>query len=509
MNTSVNVKGGISWIRNLPWQEILGLAVPLTFLLLMFFQFPFRERFEFDYDEGINAMKSLLLARGFSLYSEVWSDQPPLFTYLLTGWFRVFGLDINAGRVMVLLFSTLLLGSAFVVLQRTWGAWHALAGALLIFLLPYYNTLSVSVMIGLPALAFAVFSLLWVILWHQQRRSMWLWLSAIALSLSVHTKLFTGFLAPIFVVGILVDQQSKIKETFSWWRLLRPAVIWSLVFSILTFGLGFLLVGPANVNQLLEVHLAARYTQTYADFTEVHTILWYLEGSWPILLLAFTGSIFAVLEKKWFSLYLVAWAATGFLLLSVQQPVWYHHQLLITVPSAMLAGIAIGQAMRLIPRFINRRDFFSLRGLLAGLAIAGFALALVTRLPQTYYSFRLPAYLIEPIAPPPEREQPFLEGLTQYAAKTEWIVTDLPMYAFRAGLPVPPPIAVITGKRVATGALSEDEVIEIVKEYKPGQVFIGRFKFPKLEQFLRDDYRRNYFGGRKHLYVLGELRRNP
>jgi len=51
--------------------------------MLLFFFFPFLERFKLDPDEGFNAIKGLLLVRGYPLYSEIWSDQPPFFTYLI------------------------------------------------------------------------------------------------------------------------------------------------------------------------------------------------------------------------------------------------------------------------------------------------------------------------------------------------------------------------------------------------------------------------------------------
>jgi hypothetical protein len=59
------------------WKD-LYLLLPLVFLILMVLYFPFRERFEFDPDEGVEAMKALLLARGYSMYSDIWSDHPPL-----------------------------------------------------------------------------------------------------------------------------------------------------------------------------------------------------------------------------------------------------------------------------------------------------------------------------------------------------------------------------------------------------------------------------------------------
>jgi hypothetical protein len=498
-----------SWYHAFSWRDILHLAVPFGFLLLMLALFPFRERFEFDPDEGINAIKGLLLARGYPLYSEIWSDQPPLFTYLIAATIRAFGHDINALRTLVLLLSSMLLGSAYFFLRLTWSIWHALAGVLLLLLLPFYKTLSVSVMIGLPAIAFAGLSLLALTIWHQRHANVWLVLSAAALSLSILTKLFTGFLAPIFFVGILIDQKARLDETLTWPKLLRPAIIWGLVFAAITIGLGLILVGPANLGQLLGTHLTARSASLYIYVTKTYPLAWHLSESWAILLLALIGSIFTLLNRNWLSLYLVAWAIAGYLLLSFQVPVRYHHQLLITIPIAMLAGIAVGETVILLPEIIRKRHFFNLRGFLSAATITAFTLTLVTLAHQAYLDFRLPAHLLEPAAQEPGREQPFIDELTKWGPGTQWIVTDLPIYAFRVGLSVPPPLAVTSEKRLETGELTEEQIIAIVDEYRPEQVLIGRFKLPALEDFLRDDYRRNRFWGRKHLYLLGELKRNP
>jgi 4-amino-4-deoxy-L-arabinose transferase-like glycosyltransferase len=126
-----------------------------------------------------------------------------------------------------------------------------------ILLLPTYLNLSVSVMVGLPALAFAMLSLLALTAWHQQRQPVWLTLSAIALSLSVLTKLFTGFLAPIFVVGILLDEIARASRPVRVWQVLKWPVIWAGVFSGVTVAAVLVLVGPGNLDQLIEPHLTA------------------------------------------------------------------------------------------------------------------------------------------------------------------------------------------------------------------------------------------------------------
>jgi len=62
------------------------------------------------------------------------------------------------------------------------------------------------------------------------------------------------------------------------------------------------------------------------------------------------------------------------------------------------------------------------------------------------------------------------------------------MYAFRAGLPVPPELATVSDKRVSTGNLTEDHLIEIVNKYQPEQILIGRFNFPLFETYIRERY---------------------
>jgi len=117
---------------------------------------------------------------------------------LLTGVFKLLGEKVNAARVLVLLLSAGMLWAGSLLLWKTWGPVHALAGALLLCLLPWYLMLSVAVMVGLPSLAFAMFSLLALVYWHLRRQTLFLILSGLILALSVHTKVFTGFLAPVF-----------------------------------------------------------------------------------------------------------------------------------------------------------------------------------------------------------------------------------------------------------------------------------------------------------------------
>ncbi len=480
-----------------------GTFLAIAYFLVMFVFSPFREQFEFDADEGIEAMKALLVARGYSMYAEIWSEQPPLFTYLLAGTFRLFGFEVDVGRTLVLVFSAVLVGSSFYLLYLTWGAWHALAGAATVFLLPYYTTLSVSVMIGLPSIALAGVSLLMLALWHRQRYRLWLVLSAAALAASVLVKVFTVFLVPIFMIGLVLGEKHRPDAPDS--ALLAPALLWSLVFAGLTATLGLGLVGPGNLSQLFDVHFLARQSGMEALYPGTHPIAWHLREAWAVLLLAGLGTIFALVRKNWLSIYLLAWLGAAILLLSFHRPVWYHHQLLVTFPAALLAGIAAGEGLLLITWLLRRSKLPLLRRLLAFAALAGFALLLADRTPRVVPDMvRPPYFAAADHAPWPE--QMFLVKMSNHAPETRWVVTNLPMYAFRVGLPVTPFLAVMSEKRLSTGELSEEQIIQIVDEVNPEQVLIGRRSFPELEAYLEQDYRLLYSRGKRLLYLRRDFR---
>ncbi|MFN2234549.1 MAG: glycosyltransferase family 39 protein, partial [Anaerolineales bacterium] len=166
-----------SLLKEIAWH----LAIPLVLLFIVFFFFPSRERFEFSTDEGLELMKSFLVTKDYSLYDQIWNDQPPGLTYLLVASMKFFGFGVMTARYTVLVISCILLWAVVQILRTIWGGAHAIAGALLLLILPQYLVLSVSVMRGLPAIAFAMVSLYMLVKWHYSHKYAWLLLSSITL----------------------------------------------------------------------------------------------------------------------------------------------------------------------------------------------------------------------------------------------------------------------------------------------------------------------------------------
>ncbi len=478
----------------LAWQ----VAAPLIYFLLMFRVYPYREYIWLGVDEGFNLMKAMLVLKGYDLYTQIWSDQPPLFTHLLAWLFRIADFKIGAARVLVLMFACILLWAVMQFMRLTWGSLPALAAAIVLFLLPFFPVLSVAVVIGLPAIALAMVSMLALALWHRFRWNGWLVFSGILLGASIMVKLFTGFLAPIFVTGLVlaefIHRESKPRS----WKMMLPAVIWGLAFGIFTLTAALAMIEPAGIRQLIEPHWVVRQLET----AEAFTINAHLVASVPIVALAVSGIMFTIQGKRWLLLYPLAWMAVAYLLLLNYRPVWEHLQLLVTVPAAMLAGGAAGEALRQVYRIALRRQRLTGWWVLTGGTLILLVWAFIMRLPAVGSEF------LQPIPVEGERhpaEVVFLRKIEKYAPQTHWMVTDLAWFAFQAGIPVPPELAVISGKRLSTGNLSEAEVLENIKAYQPEQVLFGRFDFPSVEAYLAQDYLLIHEKGEVKLYVRKDL----
>jgi 4-amino-4-deoxy-L-arabinose transferase-like glycosyltransferase len=466
---------------------LLPVLVALLFFAIIFLYHPFREKIQFDTDEGLNLMRSMLIALGHPLYQEVSSDQPPLFNQLLAILFRVTGFEVNPARMLVLLFSTLLVWSGAQFLQLTSGKPAAILFLPLVIMVPQFLRLSTSVMIGVPSIALAAVAMLFVILWHQRMNDLWLVLSGLALALSVLIKLFTGFVAPIFVIGITAAMYLDGKGRGISWNTLRPAFIWGFSFAGLALLLGFVLVGPQNIAAITSSHMAAPVTEELGGSR--YTLNAHLREAVPLLLLGIFGGIVSIYRRNWLILYPLAWSTLAYVLFRFYSPVYYHHQLLITIPMTMLAAAAAGEGILLLTRVSLSSHLIRVQTLLGAGALIGFVLVSIHYLPMLdnkdlMNSPRLTDFTLRATS----GKLRVLRTMNEYIDQTTWIMTDMPMYAFRVQRPVPPDVATFSSKRLATGSLTEEDILTAMRDYQPEQVLMARFQIPALEAYLQEHY---------------------
>ena len=464
----------------------LHLVLPLLFLLLGNVLIYYLDCFELDPDEGINFMKAFLLNRGYSLYRDIWNDQPPLLTYVLAASFKLFEPNVNLVRSLILLLSTILIWENWLILYLLGGIEHALIGSLFLLISPDYLKLSISVMVGLPCLCLALGAILCVILWHLDRRTIWLVCSALLLGLSVLTKLFTLFLAPIIVGGIFLER--AFDNRLSWRKKFQPVVLWTVIFCSFTLLALTLLVGINNLHLLIENHTTARSIAAFEGLS----LQDYIQTDYKVFLAGFGcwGIIIACRRKRWEIFYFVAWLLTFYSLLQQHRPVWYHQLLIIHIPAIILAAYAMGELCKII-RIRGLGFIFKQRAWVIFFSVAIFIATILLIGEQTKTTFRAIEYWRTSWGGnvvPQNLEYQFLNEITQADLETDWMVTDSPMFAFRAGIPVPPATAVLSRKQRETGNMSDDRLIGIIKRYQPEQILLKRFEWSQLNDFLAQNY---------------------
>lgn len=488
-------------------QIIITIVLPSLFLVGMLLWFPFRYVFEFNTDEGVNLIKAMMTLKGFRLYSDVWSDQPPVLTAMLATLFRWVGLKVNVGRLLILAMSATTIGAATDFLTRRWGIWHAVFGFIVMITLPFYTTLSVSIMIGLPSIAFAMLSFVCLDRWHQFGQNVWLLASGIFLALSVFTKIWTVILGPMFLAGILIELCRRKKGESKAFGQVRPLMWWVLGLVAVTLIVVIFMIGFENLSQLIKVHLAAGESPEMQLIAETRSLNSFLEDSQVVFGLSLMGFVYVIMKREWHTLYLVAWVVVAYaFLMMVVVPAWFHHQLLVTIPAAMLGGIAMGSAIEDIVRKVRESEllkFSTVPALLVMLLIVYFVF---DRVPPTADNFRLdfPNFRAPDLSKDVDFEIVALIG--DYADRTHYLFTDRPMYAFRSGVAMPPELAVITQKRYSTGDPSQEEIYDVLMETKPEQIIIHRFEYPAVREYMKTrNFVRVDSSIRSRHYVMREI----
>lgn len=428
----------------------------LVFFWLVSSHTQFAEVFEFDPDEGYNLAKALLVEQGYTLYAEIWSDQPPLYTYLLRAFFNQFGWTVENARLLTLLFSSLLLLVLYDSVRMAAGHFSAIATVALLVLSSNYVPLSVAAMVGLPSIAFAVGSVWMLARWRASGSPWSLALSGGLLGCALATKLFTAFLLPL--VGIMAFASA--------WRRSGAS---SAVGSGLIWGLGLFLtlaiiVAPdlsqATAEQLIGTHASGRSGMSSSGIGE------FLRDDAFMFGLAAAG-----MGVAFRSLNIVGLAFSGWLLLAVlgmssHSPIWYHHILLLSVPASALAGLGLGTALG---REHGNRFHIAAGAIALTLLLVAIVYSHPTRLQE----------LIEPRGSMSTSKALAVErSLAPYEERVSTMISSRQIYAFRLGLTMPPNLAVTSLKRFGTGNIDYEDILVELRHFKPDIVLLDK-RWPK------------------------------
>jgi 4-amino-4-deoxy-L-arabinose transferase-like glycosyltransferase len=431
---------------------------------------PWWSVYQFDTDEGINLMKAALVAAGYGLYHEIWSDQPPVLTFILAAAQLAFPYKVAAARIVVLAFACLLAWSLFRIVRRTEGrvaAWTAV-GAM--YGSAGFLSLSVSVMTGLPAIALALAALDQAMPGASDRGRRRFLFAGILFGLSLQTKMFTLLMLPSLVCAIFLIPEGATRIAF--WRSRSLDTGLALAGAGTTFFILATATGEPMLDQLITPHLAP----SVVAYQEPHG--WRTLGSLmareKILVVSAIVGLVAILIGRRRLLYVVpiVWCGVALLVFGFHRPLWHHHLLMALVPMAWLGGIAVRVGLDWLAT-IRARTWMRYSYLLVICTML--VVAAVWAAPR----FGTTTATVNPL------DHAVAAALRTHPQSDPWVLTDQPIDAYRAGLLVPPELAVYSYKRFSRGYLPAQLIISVISSRRPIVVMNRRLPIdPEVRKFL-------------------------
>jgi len=277
-------------------------------------------------DEGIMLERSLLIDRGFGLYSDISCDQAPFWLYIGA----LFEGDVLSTRAFNAVISIFAILACMEFSRRFAGnAAMAITGLLLAFEFAFVRESRLFSLDGASSF-FLAFSLLTFFFFIRKNGNMFLFITGIFLGLSTAAKLH-GAIALIGILIFLFIERSRKEEGNTLNANMFGLLLIGFVVPILVF---FIALGPTDMlNGML-------FNQTHREFDP------YLKLSIPAFFAVSPAYIIplVVAKKLWNKgmeiRFLLCVVVTLLIYMILQPLIFFHHMVLLSPPLAILAGIA-------------------------------------------------------------------------------------------------------------------------------------------------------------------------
>ena len=429
------------------------------------------------FDEGIRVEQLFLMSAGYRPFRDIFAAQGPLLLDLLHPWFVLFGQDLVAARWSVGVYSLVGLGGAYWLARLVGGPLAAITATALLVLSPLYLEGSRIALAEVPALAPATFAIGAAIVYARGGSRRWLMACGALLAVSLLVKPIT--LAAGVPVGLAV---------LSRWRFgLRTMLLDGLLLGALVALIGVVVVigvGLAGVfDQIVAYRLESRGSEGWSIWKNRVALARALSFEPAALPWLGVGAGLLLLARRWIDAALVvAWAVASVALLLMYSPLHGKHAVVMIPPIAVLAGVGVGQAVRLL----RGGSPLPIRALVA----AGLAVLL------GWYATGAPALAAQSgqllkvtadtdVDPAVEQYADAVAVIRTLTAPTEFVVTDHPYLTFLAGRLVPPLLVDTSRSRIRSRSLRGAEAIAQATPYDPALVVLWADRLRGLSEFKR------------------------
>ncbi|TAE59312.1 MAG: hypothetical protein EAZ76_03015 [Nostocales cyanobacterium] len=471
---------------------IFNIIIPLVFIISALVFMPINQVFQFDTDEGI----ALSLANLYSQHiinhpAQTWSDQPPLFTLIISNFLDIFGDSISNARILILLFATLFIWCFTQILRLSVGKATTIITILLLFVSVNFLRLSVSVMQAIPCLSLGMLSIYLIILYTIDLRKVWLILSAVILALALQIKMIMIFLIPVIFIYLFntfhpITSISKLSKIQNLHLIKSPIVTWllSLTTAFITVSL---LTNSLDFKQTFLFHLSPNLKDQFTEHNSFFDVIYIYLQNFDVLLLSLLPLQYPRKQHQqiYQQIYQIplSWLIIITLVFCKHKPIWYHYIVLISVPLLWLGAygmqtvfdqIKFGKLGKFKPSQISK---------FAVLTILFTFLVIPVKLGVIFWENH---NFLEKS----QRRFTNLERVVTYKNNNQWLFTDVGMYGFYSQINIPPEITVISRKRLGSETLNSEFLIKVLSKYQPEQILIDRF--PHLADLMKPYLESNY-----------------
>ncbi|HEV2392146.1 MAG TPA: glycosyltransferase family 39 protein [Verrucomicrobiae bacterium] len=516
-------------------------------------------------DEGFELVKVTLYMHGYRLYTDIWNDQPPLHTFLVAQALKHTSESVLVPRLITVSFAVVLLASLYALVNRITGRpMLAFLTILLLIACPGFLELSSSCMLEMPSLATAVAALSVLLIMPRDRWRLREVLAGILFGSALQMKLVPMYLLPLVALLLLArrlpspgsesqQEETEITERHPGWGSFCLGRTWGrgeapgfrgglfadrralALFAgrLVVFGVGLmgsyvlidlLIDGGAflrNFGQTWSSHFARARSFEYGSASDYPYDWGVLLRNWDVTLPALAGALMFVRRARVqpMNFLPVAWLALSILVFAIHRPWWSYYYIHNAIPLCWCAGVGIEWAATVA--FVKWG--------LAGARPSGWRLMASPRhgeakeggsraialLFATYLAVSVPwmvtrVYLeIRGIRNSPQLYNSLvLDQIKRLKPFTQWMYADRLVYSFHAGIPIPPPIAVVPLKRLWAGEMTSARMATEMQKYRPGIVLLRNdSREVPFQALLTAEYRLVYEDQDNRLYAHESIRK--
>jgi hypothetical protein len=477
--------------RFFPSSNIYSLIILLLAFILLESVLPLRTALKISADEDFEFAKVELCSKGYQLYTQIWDDQPPLYTFLLVQAAKIASGSVLGMRELNVLFSLLLIVGLYCLVLTTsgknqskersaagLGTWlAAFAAAVFLLASPGLLELSCSCMPEIPALAMVLITLCVLVSGRDLNKSR-LTTAGFIFGVALQLKLISLIYSPLVLLVLWLRLGSKNSESVI--RSLRLCTIYTCIFgacAMLSFVLLNALTGSPLVIQLQQAwtsHFSTGKSLEYGSAAN-HRFDWSIPfKAWETLIPALMGigllglrlkenlrnkSAKDFLNDPPFCILPLSWLLLVLLVFVSHKPWWPYYYVHVAVPLSWLSGIGIAEAWNYLRR--KRRM----------LPQVGFALFSLSAL--AWIGLRLYLQEVEIRSHPRTYSSYVLKKMVQYRPYTRFMFTDQPVYSLHADIPMPPQLAMLPLKRFWNGDMTNQRLATELEAAKPGIILLA------------------------------------